>query len=186
MAFNSTIALGGGAAQSGTAASGSYAMAGCDMCGAEAITLYRGVSPLCFSCDVHVRESAEAEEHEQEDICGPCDDCGVNEARCLFLHLDGRRFHLCSMCWSAADHEPDYLMFCECRIPEAEKSSDYCGHCFFKIPSEQVGWEEGYEAEGTAFDFLDDEDEVESSCDCPVPCLEFKGDEVCFFCKGRV
>ena len=198
MALNSTIALGGGAAHSGTATPGSYAMAECETCGAVADTLYKGWSPLCFRCEEHARESEEELRREREEEIGDCwcQDCGAEKATCLFLHLDGRRFYLCGLCFAAADHEPDYLMFCECRIPERQAGSDYCGQCVFKIRCDhEEEPPEDYEGEdGATFDYLDDEDDGDyyeppaevRYCGCPVPCREFKDDETCFFCHGTI
>lgn len=170
-------------------------MAECDTCGAVADTLYRNEHPMCFRCDEHARATdlALEREREEEGLGGPCDDCGANHAARAFWHLDGRRFNLCPPCWSYADHEPDYLMFCECRIPDRHPGSDYCGQCVFKIRCDQV--DEDYEGEdGATFDYLDDEDDDEPAppqdrvryCGCPVPVREFKDDESCFFCHGTI
>lgn len=37
-----------------------------------------------------------------------CDDCGHNLVTSRFLHLDGREFFLCDVCFQAADHAEDY------------------------------------------------------------------------------
>ena len=160
-------------------------MAECDTCGAVADTLYLGSFPSCFRCEEHARESAEELNRAYQEEIGDswCHDCGAEKATCIFLHLDGRRFYLCGWCFAAADHEPDYLMFCECRNPDMDDYSDYCHQCSLKVPAQY--FEEQY-ADGPSFDYLEDEDEAVTYCGCPVPCLEFKGDKVCFFCKGQV
>lgn len=160
-------------------------MAECDTCGAVADTLYRNEHPMCFRCDEHARATdlALEREREEEGLDGPCDDCGVNQAACAFWHLDGRRFNLCPPCWSCADHEPDYLMFCECKCPEPDGCSEYCSLCLFRIPSARVA-EAGYE-DGFTFDFLDAEDD-DGPCDCPVPCKDVVNEGKCYMCKGVV
>lgn len=37
-----------------------------------------------------------------------CQDCQENYAVSAFVHLDGRWFYLCHICYYAADHEDDY------------------------------------------------------------------------------
>lgn len=207
MALNGTIALGGGAAHSGTATPGSYAMAECDTCGAEAITLYRGWVPMCYSCEknareteeeVHAARDAEEQQRRWEWIREVewCEDCGEEEPTHRFLHLDGRAFRLCESCFYGADHEPDYLMFCECAVPEWGRwaRDDSCQKCLFRIRSREEQEQEDYyeEDNGFTFDFLDHEDEdgppppSDQPCYCPVPCRDVVNEGKCYLCKGNV
>jgi hypothetical protein len=139
---------------------------------------------MCLSCERRAED--EVEERRQAELDGPCDDCGECKAESLFLHLDGRRFKLCDLCWSWADHEPDYLMYCECKCPESDGCSEYCSLCLFKIPSARVP-EADYE-DGFTFDFLDaeDDDGPPPPCDCPVPCKDVVNEGKCYMCKGVV
>lgn len=75
------------------------------------------------------------DEPEADDqVCGACEDCYQNPAVRHFCHLDGRQFALCESCYSWADHEDDYLMFCECRAPQGYEGSR-CEECRFYIRS---------------------------------------------------
>ena len=110
----------------------------CDTCGDVAVTEFVGgggsVHPLCGACDNHLRETLAGVYDEREEVRGPCQDCYRARAVREFWHLDGRRFALCDGCFSWADHEDDYLMFCECRIPQGEEGSR-CEECRFHIRS---------------------------------------------------
>lgn len=63
-----------------------------------------------------------------------CEDCNETMATCTFLHLDGRQFALCDACFRWADHEAEYLRFCDCRIPQGEDGS-CCLECRLQIRS---------------------------------------------------
>jgi len=39
----------------------------------------------------------------------PCEDCGLEPAVRLFLHLRGTEHYLCTACYMSADHDDDYL-----------------------------------------------------------------------------
>lgn len=135
----------------------------CDTCGAPAVAMFEGY-PICDRCEQHVMESLDQE------IYGICDDCGEKDAERIFLHLDGRRFHLCNLCYYAADHEDDYLMFCECKVPMCEMGGSKCSKCNYKIRS----WDDdGYEhsappEEDYEEDYYEDEDADEEEWNRPI------------------
>jgi hypothetical protein len=80
---------------------------------------------------------------QETEVHGPCDDCYRARAVRRFCHMDGRQFALCETCFSWADHEDDYLMFCDCRIPQGYEGSR-CEECRFHIRS---AWAWGPEPE---------------------------------------
>jgi hypothetical protein len=110
----------------------------CDTCGDVAVTEFVGgggsVYPLCDACDNHLRETLAGAYDEHNDVHGPCQDCHRARAVREFWHLDGRQFALCNGCYSWADHEADYLMFCECRMPQGEEGLR-CEDCHLQIRS---------------------------------------------------
>jgi hypothetical protein len=144
----------------------------CDTCGDVAVTEYigggGGVSPLCANCDVHLRETM-AGLHDARDVLDQwCDDCQEERANRRFLHLDGRQFALCESCYHWADHEDDYLMFCECRVPEGHEGSR-CEDCHLQIrsawgPEPEPDQEEPY-VEEQDDDFPAEEPESEENDD---------------------
>ena len=157
-----------------------YQDAECDMCGAPADTLYAGWSPMCFQCEEHAIEEAEERDRrrqlEIEEEIGDswCQDCGADKATTLFCHLDGRRFYLCGLCFHAADHEDDYLMFCECKVPMCELGGSHCARCHYKIHSWDDGYEQSYPPEDDyeEGDFSDlDEDADEEEWNRPILAL---------------
>lgn len=148
----------------------------CDHCGASAVTEFETYS-FCDNCDVHLRETLAESSSDEEDY-GVCDDCQEAQAECVFLHLDGRRFHLCNACWQWADHEDDYLMFCECEVPDCIVGGIHCRLCQFKIRSWYDGIEvsspsedDDYEEEDLSDEELDDLIDQAIELYNPVACL---------------
>jgi hypothetical protein len=145
----------------------------CDTCGAPAVTEHVGgggtVSPLCGTCDIHLRESLAGLHDAMDDVHDQwCDDCQEERATRRFLHLDGRRFALCGSCYYSADHEEDYLMFCECRVPEGQQGGR-CEDCHLRIrsawgPEPEPDREEPY-VEEQDDDFAAEEPEPEEEDD---------------------
>jgi hypothetical protein len=144
----------------------------CDTCGDVAVTEYIGgggtVSPLCASCDVHLRETMAGLHEVTEDLSHMwCDDCQEERAKRRFLHLDGRQFALCDVCYHWADHEDDYLMFCDCRIPQGQDGTR-CEECRLQI---RPAWGpepedvEEYYVEEQDDDFVAEEPESEEDDD---------------------
>ncbi len=152
--------LGGGAAQSGTATPGRYEdLNVCTGCGFESTIQIVGRDgleyDLCETCEIGLRE----QEAEQE----WCEDCAAAPAVCVFMHLDGRVFNLCDFCYYAADHEEDYLKFCECPTPEISEEGTQCWKCNREVRP--------YE---------------EPLCDCPVPSVIHDEPDHCVFCMGAI
>jgi hypothetical protein len=144
----------------------------CDTCGDVAVTEFVGgggsVYPLCEGCDAHLRETLEGAYDEVDEVYGQCEDCRGARATRWFCHLDGRRFLLCNGCYSWADHEDDYLMFCECRNPQGEEGLR-CDDCKLHIrsawgPEPEAEREEPY-IEEQEDDFLAEEPESDDDFD---------------------
>ena len=105
---------------------------------------------------------------QETEVHGPCDDCYRARAVRRFCHMDWRQFALCETCFSWADHEDDYLMFCDCRIPQGYEGSR-CEECRFYIrstwgPEPEPELEEPY-IEEQDDDFLAEEPESEEDDD---------------------
>jgi hypothetical protein len=75
----------------------------------------------------------EEPEDEDDGVYGWCWDCERDAAEIVFNHLDGREIPLCSHCWLSANHEPDYLLFCECVIPRLDGNGWQCAECRYEI-----------------------------------------------------
>lgn len=103
----------------------------CSECGDIATTELAGedgvMYPLCVNCDLWWRET-QADE-EEEIISGMCQDCHQGPATRRFIHLRKGEFFLCGGCFSWADHEDDYLEYCDCGAPEGETGQSHCSRC---------------------------------------------------------
>ncbi len=165
--------LGGGAAHSGTATPGRYEeTALCSGCGFDATAEVIGrdgfVYSVCGSCEMRLQEQEPEEEEDWDDDELDCADCGTSlgpsRAPIRFLHLTKGAFWVCSDCWVNADHEDDYLVYCNCedRIywkPEGGLMS--CDWCCRPVKHIQ-------------------------HCECPVPSTDKETPNHCVFCKGAV
>ena len=72
-------------------------------------------------------------EDEYDGVYGWCWDCELYAAEKVFHHLDDREIPLCMNCWYDANHEPDYLLFCECVIPRHDADGWSCAECHYEI-----------------------------------------------------
>ena len=86
-------------------------------------------------------------------VQGPCDDCHTDAAVQRFAHMDGRVFQLCAVCFTCADHEPDYL-YCVCPIPQWDGVDVLCLHC-----RHEVRLEDDTDGEDEDSEYEDSEDE---------------------------
>ena len=84
-------------------------------------------------------------------IYGLCEACNALPAARLFVHLDGRDFQLCESCWSWADHDDDYLMFCDCMMPRYAEDNIHCVHCRYEI-RDRVDPDEDYDEDSADSD----------------------------------
>ena len=147
-------------------------MTECDRCGALAVTERKatlGVHSLCETCDAHLQETlADNYNCYPDEEFGICEDCHEFQADCVFRHFDGRRFQLCAPCWQWADHDDDYLMFCECEVPDCTDGTVYCRQCQYEVRSwyhclvscpPEYEYEEDYDADNEG----EDEEETELS-----------------------
>lgn len=101
----------------------------CSECGDQATTELEDASgvvwPLCANCDVWWRES----EAEREAMNGMCQDCSANPVTCRFVHLHKGVFYLCDECFGFADHEDDYLEYCDHAYPDVQAGQTHCNLC---------------------------------------------------------
>ena len=134
----------------------------CSDCGADATTELADASgvlwPLCAACDVWWRESVKAP-------LGVCQDCCVESATRQFVHLQKGVFCLCERCFVWADHEEDYLDYCNHAAPEGRLGQVYCDLCHrpFREPdTEEIDDEYDFIDPGEQDDdFLAEESESE-------------------------
>jgi len=112
----------------------------CTECEAPATTEVRGDDDrsysLCGVCDAHFRETvAELESHrsglysEDHTAIRMCDDCHQKVARREFSHMRKGTFFLCHHCFAWADHEDDYLDYCDCMMPVGDPADTECLAC---------------------------------------------------------
>jgi hypothetical protein len=165
--------LGGGGRHTATAAPGRSEKEEedeyepCTGCGFEATTEVIGRDGLtygvCSYCEDRIRE----QEAEDDDYL-ECADCGASlgpgRTPTQFIHLTKGDFWLCPDCWTAADHEEDYLEYCSCSETvywKAHDGSISCYWCFREVRNVE-------------------------HCDCPVPSIDKETPNHCLFCKGAV
>lgn len=171
----------------------------CSECGCLATTEVADASgvlwPLCANCDVWWRETEAEREAEAEAMRGMCQDCHVNPVTCYFYHLDKGKFYLCDDCFGMADHEDDYLDYCDHAFPEGEPGQTHCDLCRRQL-REPDAYCTCAEPETYRLERINCRScggriryrtfKIRPLCDCAVV-ITVDGDKtVCFLCNGHV
>jgi hypothetical protein len=113
---------------------------------------------VCLEC-----ATAQYEKEEREDIEGrTCDDCQFRPAERIFCHMDKGTFYLCERCWGWADHEDDYLDYCDCEWPYGEPMDSECLKCRRSLR------------------------EPKTHCECETPTVTELQQHNCRECGGRI
>ena len=124
----------------------------CTECGAIATTEILGDDDrsycFCGVCDAHFRESLAELEAQRGAMC---DD-----------HLKKGSFLLCGHCFAWADHEDDYLDFCDCILPVGDPVDTECRSCWRALRA------------------------VSTYCDCPTPAVTGACRITCVECHERI
>lgn len=124
---------------------------------------------LCGVCDAHFRESvAELQAHRDglysSDYSATrmCDDCHERVATREFCHLRKGNFFLCGHCFAWADHQDDYLEWCDCMLPVGDPSDTECRGCHRPLRL------------------------VTTYCECPTPAVNGPCRITCLECHERI
>ena len=167
----------------------------CSECGALATTEVEGsdgvMYPLCAVCDVWWRET----QAELESIQGLCQDCRHEPATRRFVHLHKGEFLLCEACFGMADHEDDYLDYCDCAFPEGDAGETHCSLCRRQLREPDVYCDcaapvtEGFEritCRSCCGRIRFGTRKPPSLCVCPLPCTVAGDATFCVLCEGQV
>jgi hypothetical protein len=112
----------------------------CAECGALATAEVLGddgaMYSLCGVCDAHFREALSQLESRRDGLYSDdysavrmCEDCNEKAATREFCHMRKGNFFLCAHCFAWADHEDDYLEYCECTLPVGDPADTECLGC---------------------------------------------------------
>jgi hypothetical protein len=102
-------------------------------------------------------------EESADSVCDhDCEDCHFRPATRIFLHIDKGRFYLCERCFGWADHEDDYLDYCDCAWPAGDPMDVTCMRCRRRLR------------------------EAESHCACEKPTVTESERQNCRECGNRI
>lgn len=171
----------------------------CSECGTLATTEladeHGELWPLCANCDVWWRETQAELADQSEAIRGLCQDCGREPATCRFLHLRKGTFYLCENCFGMADHEDDYLDYCDHAFPEGEAGDTYCSLCrrqlrepdaYCMCAAPVMKGLERINCQSCCGRIRFGARKPLPLCECPLPCTVDGDETYCFLCAGRV
>jgi hypothetical protein len=134
----------------------------CTECGADATLEVLGLDDQLYLLCLKCREAFEEAETRRELEGKLCEDCQFRPADHIFYHMKKGQFCLCERCWTWADHEDDYLDYCECPWPAGDPMDITCMRCRRSLR------------------------EAKSHCACEKPTVTESEQQDCRACGGRI